>query len=217
MAVICGIDEAGRGPVVGPLVIVAVTIDADDEKKLVKLGVKDSKDLTPKQRESMYDKIIDIVKDHKIEMLLPSVIDTALETDGTNLNWLEADTSINLIAALKPDKALLDCPSNNTKAYSDYINERLKVPCEIIAEHKADEKYPVVSAASIIAKVTRDAEIAKIQSFVDGDLGSGYPADPVTRKFLEENYDKYPEIFRKTWASYKDVVRMKGQRKLGEF
>jgi len=217
MAIICGIDEAGRGPVVGPLVIAAVTIDADDEKKLKQLGVKDSKDLTPRQREDMFEKIKEIVKAHKIEILLPSDVDAALDTEGTNLNWLEADTSIDLINALKPDKALLDCPSNNINAYNDYVKEKLKVNCEVISEHKADEKYPVVSAASILAKVTRDREIFKIQQFVDGELGSGYPADPITKKFLEENYMKYPEIFRRTWASYKNVVKAKDQKKLGEF
>jgi len=88
---------------------------------------------------------------------------------------------------------------------------------KIISEHKADENYPVVSAASILAKVTRDEEIEKIKQQIGVNFGSGYPSDETTQRFLEENYDKYPDIFRKTWKSYKNVLKQKSQKGLGEF
>ena len=87
----------------------------------------------------------------------------------------------------------------------------------MVAEHKADVKYPVVSAASILAKVTRDWEIEKIKKKIKQDFGSGYTSDPRTVKFLKENYEKYPDIFRKSWISFKTVVNNKNQRKLEDF
>ena len=115
-----------------------------------------------------------------------------------------------------------------------------KSSINIIAEHKADFNYPVVSAASILAKVTRDAEIHKIEQRIRKELsksesdenkggdkiniGSGYPSDPYTQKFLKENYRKFPAIFRKSWATYKNIANSeikakaaKLQKKLGEF
>ncbi len=217
MTTILGIDESGRGPVIGPLVIVGLMIDEDSEKELIKINVKDSKMLTPKQREALYEKIVKIAKDYKIMIITPNEIDLAVHgEDGDNLNWLEAQRSADLINDLRPDKVILDCPSPNKKAYVDYIKERLEIEPEIVAEHKADAKYLVVSAASIIAKVTRDKEIQRIKDEFDVDFGSGYPADPKTKKFIEENYNKYP-FFRKSWYTYKQAVKKQHQRSLDKF
>lgn len=217
MTLICGIDEAGRGPVIGPLVMCALMIDKKDEKKLLDIGVKDSKQLSPKQREEMFSKIKSAAAKIEVIILQPQEIDKAVESEETNLNWLEADHTIIMINNLKPDIAYIDCPSNNITAYSNYLRTKLAVKTELHADHKADEKYPVVSAASIIAKVTRDAEIEKLKKKIGMDFGSGYPADPTTRKFLEDNWKRYPEIFRKSWASYKAFAKKKDQRKIGEF
>jgi len=217
MAKICGIDEAGRGPVIGPMVMCAIVIDKAKEKKLIGLGVKDSKQLSPEQRERLFPKIKEAADKVEIVILSPKDIDAALESEETNLNWLEADTTVFMLNKLRPDVAYIDCPSNNIVAYSNYIRTKLKSKTELHSEHKADEKYPVVSAASIIAKVTRDNEIKKIQKKIGVDFGSGYPADPMTKKFLEENWKRYPEIFRKSWESYKNVVDSKKQKKLNQF
>lgn len=217
MATICGIEEAGRGPVIGPMVMCGLVIDRNDEKKLVEIGVKDSKQLTPAQREALFPKIKKIAKKIEVIVLSPQEIDNALLSEGTNLNWLEADTTIKMLNKLKPGIAYIDCPSNNIMAYSTYIKTKLKAKTELHAEHKADERYPVVSAASIIAKVTRDREIEKIKAKIGVNFGSGYPADPTTKKFLEENWKKYPEIFRKQWGSYRQASELKKQKRLGEF
>ena len=217
MRTIIGIDEAGRGPVIGPLVMAGAKIKEKDEQKLIDLGVKDSKLLTPLQRERMFDTILEIVDEYKIIILSPQDVDAALESENTNLNWLEADHSIEIINELDADKAILDAPSNNIEKYTQYVENKLKVKTEILAEHKADMIYPIVSAASILAKVTRDAEIEKIKQKIKMNFGSGYPSDPITQGFLKKHYKDYPEIFRKTWASYKKLVVQKNQSKLDNF
>ena len=201
MVLVLGIDEAGRGPVIGPMVIAGVSIDEKDIDKLKKLGVKDSKLLSPKQREDMFDKIISIVKKYKSIITPPEEIDSALRSESLNLNWLEAIKSAEIINFLNPEKAIIDCPSNNIMAYKNFLKKHLKdKKTELVLEHKADFKYPIVSAASIIAKVTRDNEIKKIQKKIREPIGSGYPSDPVTINFLEKNYNNYQGIFRKEWA-----------------
>lgn len=217
MTLICGIDEAGRGPVIGPLVTAGVVIDSKDEGKLRALGVKDSKLIPPKQREVMFDEVKKIVKSYDIQVLSPADIDTALRDPSTNLNWLEADTTATVINVLKPEKAIVDCPSTNIEAYTDYLRKKLNVKCDLVVEHKADLNHLVVGAASILAKVTRDRAVADIEKEVGVSIGSGYPSDPRTKEFLANCWDKYPKIFRKTWQTYKDVVAKSEQKGLGDF
>ena len=217
MAIVLGIDEAGRGPVIGPLVIAGVSINEKDLDKLKKLGVKDSKLLSPRQRENLFDKIIVAAKNHKIIIIPPKEIDSALKSESLNLNWLEAIKSAEIIDFLKPEKAIVDCPSNNIINYKNFLKEHLKNKTELIVEHKADFKYAVVSAASIIAKVTRDKEIKEIQKKIKEPIGSGYPSDPVTINFLKKNHNSYPGIFRKEWASWKNINKKKKQKSLLNF
>ncbi|MBI4447534.1 ribonuclease HII [Candidatus Woesearchaeota archaeon] len=218
MVLICGVDEAGRGPVIGPLVICGVTIQEENLPLLEKLGVKDSKLLTPKQRDFLFEKIIKTVKDYKLIIIPPREIDEALASNEINLNWLEAIKTAEIINHLKPQKVIVDCPSNNIKAYSSYLKDRLNNnDVEVICAHKADVKFIIVSAASVIAKVVRDREIEEIKKELGKDIGSGYPSDPTTKKFLQENWDKHPEIFRKSWQTYKNVSNKKGQKRLDKF
>ena len=216
---ICGIDEAGRGPVIGPLVMCGLLIKEEDEKKLVKLQVKDSKLLTRERREFLFDKIKDVSYKAEIVIISPDVIDHAVNNyDGLNLNKLEARKSAEIINLLKPDKAIIDAPSNNIKSYKQYLLNYIKnKKIELILEHKADVNYPVVSAASILAKVTRDAEIEKIKKKIRIDFGSGYMTDPKTINFLERYYEEYPELFRKSWFPYQDMLNKKFQKKLEDF
>ncbi len=216
MTLICGIDEAGRGPVIGPMVMAGVLIKEADIPKLKSMGVKDSKLLTKQQREFLFKKIKDVVKAYKIIIIQPKEIDNALESEDLNLNWLEAHKSAEIINKLKPDKAVLDCPSTNIKAYSSYVENLLKNKTQLVVEHKADINYPESSAASILAKVTRDKEMEKIQKKY-GNTGPGYPSNAITQKFLKENWEKHPEIFRHTWSSYKKHKDAKHQQTLGDF
>lgn len=216
---ICGIDEAGRGPILGPLVMCGILIKEEDEQKLKKINVKDSKLLTKKQREALYKKIIDIAKKYKIIIINTEEIDMAVKGhDGLNLNWLEANKSAEIINNLNPEKAIIDSPSNNINKYKNYLFKKIKnKEVDLILEHKADLNYPIVSAASIIAKVTRDREIEKIKKKIKIDFGSGYMSDPKTVAFLENNYESYKELFRKSWLPYQDILNKKFQKRLEDF
>lgn len=217
MAVVCGIDEAGRGPVIGPLVICGVLANPEDELYLNTLGVTDSKLLTPQKRARLFGDLKKTLK-HKVIIIEPAEIDAALRNPDTNLNLLEADKSGEIINVLKPDTALLDCPSNNIAAYIAEMRKRVKdTKIKIIAEHKADLNHVAVGAASIIAKVTRDNAIEALKEKIGINFGSGYPSDPLTQAFVKKHYKDYPDLFRKEWASYKDVAEGKKQRKIGDF
>ena len=214
---IVGIDDAGRGPVIGPMVLAGVMIEEDRLEKIKEIGAKDSKLLSPKQRKELFSKIIKLVKNYQIIKISPKEIDEAVLSKTTNLNWLEADNMAKIINSLKPDKSIIDCPSNNIEKFSAYLNKKLKVRTILKCEHKADLNFPIVGAASILAKVTRDEEIEKIQKMIPHDIGSGYPSDPRTQKFLKEHGDKYPDIFRKSWATYSNNKEEKMQKSLGDF
>lgn len=198
--------------------MVSLLIEEKNLHKVEELKVKDSKLLTPRQREHLFDKILKVVKDKAITIISPKEVDEAVSSESINLNWLEAIKTAEMINKLKPDKVMLDCPSTNTKAYAEYVRKHLKdKSIEIIAENHAESKFPIVAASSIIAKVTRDREIENIKKEIKVDFGSGYPADPITQKFLKENYSNYPDIFRKTWLSFKRLGKKEEQKNLTEF
>lgn len=179
--------------------------DEKGEEELRKIGVKDSKLLTHKKREFFAEKIVKIAKT-KIIRINPAEIDAAVESgDGMNLNWLEAHKTAEIINTMKPDRVILDCPSPNIEAYVKYLRKLLKVEVEIVAEHKADVHYPIVSAASIIAKVAREDEVFAIEKKIGKSIGSGYSSNPVCQKFIKDNYNKYPDLFRKSWSTFKNA------------
>ena len=201
------------------MVMCGVLTDEEGAAQLKKIGAKDSKLLSPKQREQLFGKIIKIVKDYKIVIVSPAEIDASVQSDdGMNLNWLEAHKSAEIINALSPSKIIIDCPSNNVANYKKYLMKLLNnKKVEAVVEHKADVNHVECSAASILAKVTRDEEVEKIKKIVVEDFGSGYLADPKTIAFFDKYFEAYPDIFRKSWTPYKDKVRGKSQKKLGEF
>ena len=182
METLGGIDEAGRGAVIGPLVIAGVTINKKDIIKLTELNIKDSKMLTKNQRENLFPKILSIATSYRIEIIHPQEIDNAvMGNNSLNLNKLEANYTAKIINLLNPDEVIIDCPSNNILTYKEYFIRFIeKREIKILLEHKADINYPIVSSASIIAKVTRDDEIEKIKKKINIDFGSGYPSDPLT-------------------------------------
>jgi len=203
---ILGIDEAGRGALIGPLVMTGVLME--DHRLYTINGLKDSKKLTPKQREKIYKELNTKVKSITIQ-IPPQEIDEALESQHLNLNWLEALHIAKLINSFKPDKVIIDCPSPNIKAYGNYVKRQLLVKTEMILEHKADERHALVALASILAKVTRDNEIKRIEEKIKKTIGSGYPSDPTTQAFLKEHHEEFPFIFRKTWEPYKRLRQTK--------
>lgn len=215
---ICGIDESRRGPVLGVMVMCGAMIEESNLPKLIKLKPKDSKLLTREEREKLYPKILSVLKYYKVIIMQPKEIDKAVHGhDGLNLNKLEAHKQADILNEFNPEKAIIDCPSNNIKSYHQQLLKLLKnKKIELILEHNA-ERYPLVAAASIIAKVTGDNEIEKIKKQIGIDFGSGYMSDPKTVEFLKSNFENYPEIFRKSWFPYRELVNKKFQKSLTDF
>ena len=176
---ICGVDEAGRGPVMGPLVVSGVSIE--DESVLSGLGVKDSKRLTPKRREAL---AVTIKKLGEIETVQVPAEEIDNLREEMTLNELEVRLFVSVLDRLRPDVAYVDSVDVNADRFRDDIKRGLDFDIEIVSRHQADDIYPVVSAASIIAKTTRDNEIKKIEEEIGQDIGSGYPSDPITREYL---------------------------------
>lgn len=207
---IAGVDEAGRGPVIGPLVIAGVMIEETDLHKLVDLGVKDSKLLTPQKRETLAQQIKEHALISHTVWLSPAEIDRVVESKRKlhKLNRLEAKTMAKVIAILKPDTVYVDAADRLTDRFAEHIQENLTFSPKIVSEHKADLKYPIVSAASIIAKVERDKVICQLQQ-KHGNIGCGYPSDPKTIKFLEDwtrKFGTYPDFVRKSWKTAKRIM-----------
>jgi ribonuclease HII len=204
---IAGVDEAGRGCVIGPLVIAGILLKSESLRYLSELGVKDSKLLTAKRRESLYTEILKLTEKHYIIKVPPAQIDKVVRSDRKlhKLNRLEAQTMAKIIDVLKPHEAYVDAADVLENRFGDHIEECLRNRTKIISQHKADRTYPIVSAASIIAKVERDQEIAKLTSKY-GDFGSGYLTDEKTIYFLKRllnRYGDYPSCVRKSWEPAK--------------
>ena len=217
---IAGVDEAGRGSVIGPLVIAGVLMKEQNLPELSKLGVKDSKLLSPRRRENLAIEIKRIAQKYSVLKLLPKEIDIVVQRGRKlhKLNRLEAQTMAKVLETLKPDIAYIDASDVLEERFKEHIMELLSFKVEIISEHKADRNYPIVSAASIIAKVERDKEIAELTNKY-GDFGCGYPTDPKTIGFLQqclEKFDEYPDFVRKSWKPARRVKSEKNslQRKL---
>lgn len=214
MAKILGIDEAGRGAVIGPMVLAGVVIDEKDTKKLIEMGVKDSKMLKPEKREELFQQIKDIALDHVILQIPAHEIDKQRKT--TNLNRIEAHMMAQIIKAMKADVAYVDAPQVSTEKFKILLLDLAKNHTEIISENKADETYPVCSAASILAKVIRDDEIKKLKKELKHDFGVGYPHDKRTIDFLKKliKKGKYPDFVRKSWVTASEIKKEKEQKSL---
>ncbi len=217
MTVVCGIDEAGRGPIIGPMVLCGVCVSAENHLKFKEMGARDSKELTPQQRNSLVKGIKDLATAYKLIIVEPAEIDKALRSKATNLNWLEADKQAEILNELKPDVAYIDCPSPNIKAFTSYIRERVKKKMEIICAHHADRDYPSVSAASILAKVERDRLIEELKKKININFGSGYLTDPTTQAFIQKHWKTHQQLFRHTWKPYQDKIAELTQGKLDEW
>lgn len=218
---ICGVDDAGRGPVIGPLVIAGILVDERGLADLVRLGVKDSKLLSPKRREYLAGEILKIIIDYMVVKVPPSEVDRVVKYGGrlNRLNRLEARVMASIIKELKPDIAYVDASDILPERFKQHIIEELPFAIEIVSEHKADKTYPVVSAASIIAKVERDKEIEALKR-IYGDFGSGYATDPKTMLFLRrwiEEHGSYPDFVRSSWKTVRRLLKdreREGQRRL---
>jgi len=212
---ICGVDEAGKGPVIGPLVVAAVKIK--NAKDIGNLGVKDSKQLTSAKRKELAE-IIKSEFDYAIEIIEPEIVDEYRKQN--KLNELNREAFERLISKLNPNIAYVDAADVNEQRFGKQIKEKLtnENDTDVISMHKADAKIDVVAAASIIAKETREREVEKIKAKI-GDFGSGYPSDEKTIKFLKSFYadnGKWPTGTRKSWKTLERIRPVKTLEDFGE-
>jgi ribonuclease HII len=208
--IIGGVDDAGRGCIIGPLVLAGVSVEESKIGKLIEIGVRDSKTLSPASRAKLYPLIKDLAYKVVSIKVPPEEVDkyVARRKKFVRLNLLEAEAAAKVIDELEADLVYVDASDTDPERFKKNIVALLKRSIKVISEHDADKTYPIVSAASIIAKVERDAEIAKLRERY-GDLGSGYPADPTTIAFLRDWLAKHGEIppfARKTWKTWKRLI-----------
>jgi ribonuclease HII len=198
-----GIDEAGRGSVLGPLVVCGVAILEERLKYLDRLKLRDSKKISPKRRIVLSRKIRKIAECHPVHISAKDI--DLLRSKDINLNEIEKIAMRKIIGDSKPDISFIDCIDVKPERFKNEI-EKFQNNLKVVAEHGADDKYVIVSAASIVAKVERDMEINKIKKEFN-DIGSGYPSDPKTILFLKNtSYNDLPDFVRRSWAT---VERMK--------
>jgi len=197
---VCGVDEAGRGSVIGPLVVASVV--TEDLRQIESLGVKDSKLLTPKRRESLSIQILRHAEAH-IKIVHPWEID--LMRKGMTMNEIECQVFAEVISLSNADEAYIDAVDVDQERFAEDILARMKKKIRIISEHRADRRYPIVSAASIVAKVTRDHEVENIKREIGIDFGSGYPSDPRTIRALRGmiSQNKISKYIRRSWETFR--------------
>ncbi len=197
---IIGIDEAGRGPVIGPLVVCGVAVSEVKLEKLERFQLKDSKKLSPSKRKIMSRRIKKIAQCHTVHIQATDI--DYLRAKGINLNEIEKIAIKKVIAMSNPDRAYIDCLDVKPERFRLEM-EKFRDNLKVVAEHRADDTYAIVQAASIIAKVERDMEIEKLKKEYK-DIGSGYPSDPKTIAFLNRiPYQDLPDCVRKSWATVK--------------
>jgi ribonuclease HII len=176
---------------------------------LAQLGVRDSKLLTRRSRNFLAPKIIDLAERHLLLEIEPQEIDSVVLRGRPmmRLNQLEARYAAKLLSKLKADTVYVDAPDRSPERFACQILQRLRAPTRIVSEHHADRKYPIVSAASILAKARRDEIVLELHKTY-GNFGSGYPSDLKTtefvRRWLRKNRCNLP-IVRRTWKTFRNL------------
>jgi ribonuclease HII len=210
----CGVDEAGRGSVLGPLVVAAVRANSDDP--LIEIGVKDSKKLSPKAREWMFELLVKVCDVHIVTISAEEIDE---KRKVMSLNEIELEMFVEACSAISAPVVYADCPDVNEAGFSKDMSIRMK-GTEVIAQHKADDFYPIVSAASIIAKVTRDRMIAEIQEEFGKEIGSGYPSDHFTMEFIEKwikDNGRPPPHTRCSWEPVRQMISLSKNTKISDW
>ncbi|AKG91091.1 RNase HII [Geoglobus ahangari] len=209
---IAGIDEAGKGPVIGPLVVCGVACDEGLLKKLSELGVRDSKKLTPKRRKEIAEKLKELL-DWETIVIQPAELDRMMEKK--TINEILKEACVRIISKLNPDVAFVDSFDVKPERLARELEQM--TGCKIVAKHCGEEE-PVVAAASIMAKCLRDEMVERLKE-EHGDFGSGYASDERTRRWLEERLKdgEVPDIVRRKWKTVDRMMKGLKQRSLFEF
>jgi ribonuclease HII len=216
MNFVIGCDEAGRGCVIGALAMTAFAVEKRKEQHLRIAGARDSKEMTPKKREEVLEKL-KLIGDYKTRLISAVEITAAME-QKVSLNEIEAIALSKLLddfvtSIEKRGDAVetiyLDSPDPNPEKYEQRIrkNSRKLKSISIVSSNKAENKYPSVAAASVVAKTTRDAELEKIKEVFGEDFGTGYTHDAVTIDFVKRHLkdEKLAPYLRTKWKTIKNL------------
>jgi len=207
-----GADEAGKGPVLGSMFAAAVRC----EPSVLPDGVGDSKGIPAERRERLATTIHAVA-----EVGLAEVTVERIDDPATNMGTLTVAAHATALSEVAKDgvACTVDAGDANADRFGRRIAERLDCEVSMTAEHGADETNPLVGAASIVAKVTRDAHVEELAAH-HGEVGSGYPSDETTRTFLREYVDDHgclPDCARSSWSTCDDLLAAQEQSALGEF
>jgi ribonuclease HII len=209
-----GVDEAGRGSIIGPLVVAGISVRETKIALLSEMGVRDSKALTAKARARLFGEIMKVADSVCIRKVNPVEVDDSVSLRG--LNRLEAKVMASVINNIGADEVYVDCCDVNPERYRDYIGQHLSCSPKVHSMHHADATNVVVSAASIVAKITRDHEVEEIRKKYRA-VGSGYPSDDRTMRFIRRWVKKNgsaPEFARKSWKPLRLLLEQTTQCKL---
>jgi ribonuclease HII len=214
---VLGIDEAGRGSLVGPLVVGGFLTTVDAASRLGSLGVRDSKELTPRQRSEAYRAIGRVGQRFSIS-LAPAEIDRHV-AHGL-LNALEAHAFARIVASARADLVYVDSCDPVAERFGETVRRLSGRRAHVVSRHEADRTIPVVSAASIVAKVRRDRALAKLREGLGERLGSGYPSDVRTVEFVREYLREGPSNpvwLRRSWRTMERIKPQPAARTLDAF
>lgn len=194
-------------------------LEEEDLEELEGLGVRDSKKLSDKKRERLREEIED-VGEVFLKEVTASDIDELREV--MSLNEIELKGFADTVDRARPDKVFMDLPEPNAERFIGKVKDLMDYEEEIefVAEHGADDTYPVVSAASIVAKSARELHVEELKKKYGYDFRSGYPHDTPTIEFLKkyvEEYGELPEETRLSWSTAQRIMRESSQNTLGDY
>ena len=214
-----GADEAGKGPVLGSMFAAAVAVDDPDR---LPDDVDDSKRLAPATRERID---ADLRVDDRVRVAVAEIPPARIDDPSTDMNTLTVAAQADAISqvASDGDAGIVDAGDTSEQRFARRVTEHASVDVDVTAEHGADSTHQIVAAASVVAKVARDAHVASLageHDLGDVDVGSGYPSDPTTRAFLADHVDAHgdlPAFARRSWSTCEDLLAAAEQSGLDDF
>ncbi|WP_115864822.1 ribonuclease HII [Halorussus litoreus] len=224
-AAVFGVDEAGKGPVLGSMFAAAVRVA---DPATLPAGIDDSKNVAPARRTEL---AAALREDDRVTVGVAEIPVARIDGDS-DMNSLTVAAHAEALSEVVESEecgveGLVDAGDTSESRFARRVADRASAAVDLTAEHGADEAYAVVGAASVVAKVARDAHVESLaeeyrerygEAF--GDLGSGYPSDPNTREFLESfvaEFGELPDCARRSWSTCDDVLAAQEQSGLGDF
>jgi len=210
-----GADEAGRGPALGSMFVAAVAVD---DAAAIPEAIDDSKQLSRERREEL---AAELRGDDRVRSSVVEIPTERIDAPESDMNELTVDAQARALDAVVEagTEGIVDACDTDAERFARRVGDGVDADVEVRAEHGADETYPVVSAASVLAKVARDRH-ADALAETYGAVGSGYPSDPTTREFIRSYVDEHgelPECARESWGTCEDALAAAEQSALDQF